>query len=101
MGWDDDEFESDEGRGWGRGRGRPRKKDDGHEIKNVKVIRETTAAILVQGAGLSSDPFGTSDPKQEEWIPKSQLHDNSEVRDVGDEGTLVISTWLAEKKGLI
>lgn len=85
----------------GRGRGNHRKKDDGHKIPSVRVIRATGAAILVQGEGLSVDPFGMVDPKQEEWIPLSQLHDDSEVREVGDEGALVISTWLATRKGLI
>lgn len=31
------------------------------------------------------------------WIPKSQVHDLSEVYDVGHEGTLVVSLWLAEQ----
>lgn len=82
-----------------RGRGRP--KDPGHDIPGVTCIRETDAAILVRGPGLSSDPFGVQDPNEEAWFPKSQLHGRTEVKDVGDEGTLVITTWLAEKKGLL
>lgn len=35
----------------------------------------------------------------ERWIPKSQIHDNSEVWKVGDQGDLVITEWLAEKEG--
>jgi hypothetical protein len=35
-----------------------------------------------------------------EWIPKSGIHDDSEVWKVGqDTGTLVVETWVAEKKG--
>lgn len=39
---------------------------------------------------------------EEYWIPHSQISDDSEVFDAGDnaEGTLVISLWLAEQKGL-
>lgn len=35
------------------------------------------------------------------WIPKSQVHDNSEIWKKGDEGTLVITRWWAEKDGLV
>jgi hypothetical protein len=37
------------------------------------------------------------------WIPKSQIHDNSEVFDADehDEGTLIITEWLAKQKGLL
>ena len=40
---------------------------------------------------------------EEIWIPKSQIHDNSEVYDAGehDEGTLVITEWIAKQKGLL
>lgn len=75
--------------------------DKGYEIPNVEVVRETGAAICVRGRGLSSDPFGLSDPNEEGWIPLSQLNKRSEVRNVGDKGMLVISTWLAEKRGLV
>ena len=36
----------------------------------------------------------------EAWIPKSQIDDDSDVREEGDEGTLVIPLWLAEEKDL-
>lgn len=36
----------------------------------------------------------------EVWIPKSQIHDDSEVYEEGHEGTLVIPLWLAEAKDL-
>ena len=35
------------------------------------------------------------------WIPKSQIDDDSEVYREGDTGSLVISEWIAEEKGLI
>ena len=34
-------------------------------------------------------------------IPKSQVDDDSEVYAKGHEGKLVISDWIADKKGLI
>lgn len=34
------------------------------------------------------------------WVPKSVIHDDSEVYDGGDgEGDLVVETWWAEKEG--
>lgn len=39
----------------------------------------------------------------EVWIPHSQIDEDSEVRDADGnaEGTLVVSRWIAEKKGLV
>ena len=97
---DDTESSRDRDR-WARWQSRESRTDDGHVIGQVEVIRETGRAILVRGRGLSPDPFGLSDPNEEDWIPLSQLHVRSEVRNQGDCGLLVISTWLAEKKGLV
>ena len=33
------------------------------------------------------------------WIPKSQVHDDSEVYKKGDEGKLVVTKWFATKQG--
>jgi hypothetical protein len=35
------------------------------------------------------------------WIPKSAIHDDSEVWKEDQEGKLVIKDWFAEKKGWI
>ncbi len=59
-----------------------------HSIEGVKCIAETDAALRV-----TSDEIGT------EWIPKSQVDENSEVYALGGEGTLVVTLWLAETKG--
>jgi hypothetical protein len=96
--WDDYEPEDFERSSGPRAK---RKVDEGYEVPNVEVVRETGAAICVRGRGLSSDPFGLSDPNEEGWVPLSQLHKRSEVRNAGDKGLLVISTWLAEKRGLV
>jgi len=54
-------------------------------------IKEGDQALLVEIDG------------EEYWIPKSQIHDDSEVFDdkKNDRGTLVITEWIAEKKGLL
>lgn len=59
------------------------------EFQNVKCIKETAAALLCVIDG------------KEVWIPQSQVDDASEVYSVGDEGTLVITEWIATQKELI
>lgn len=61
------------------------------EFEGAVVVRETGAAILVSGIEDGEDV----------WIPKSQIHPDSEVWKDGDEGTLIITRWIAEQKGLI
>lgn len=34
------------------------------------------------------------------WIPKSQVHADSEAYELGTDGTLIIPEWLADKKGM-
>jgi hypothetical protein len=58
-------------------------------IEDVKCIQETAAALLCVIDG------------DEVWIPKSQIHDDSEVYDEGSSGTLVITEWIAREKGLV
>lgn len=67
-----------------------RENDKVVRFDDVSVVRETDAALLCEIEG------------QEHWIPKSQIHDDSEVYD-GDSnstGTLVVSEWIAKQKGL-
>lgn len=54
----------------------------------ARCVRATSNAILVDVDG------------EEVWIPQSCVHDDSEVWKRGDEGTLVVTRWIAEKKGL-
>jgi len=59
-------------------------------IRDVKAIAATVNAILVC---IDDEEF---------WIPQSQVDDDSDVYAEGDEGTLVITEWLAnQKKGLL
>lgn len=56
---------------------------------DVTCIAESDKAILVDIEG------------EEFWIPKSEVDDDSEVWSDGDEGDLIISTFIARKRGLI
>lgn len=37
---------------------------------------------------------------EEIWIPKRQIHDDSEVYKDGTSGTLIMTKWIAETKGI-
>ncbi len=56
---------------------------------DVIVIAETEKALLCNIEG------------EEIWIPKSQILDESEVIEKGDEGSLIITQWIASEKGLV
>lgn len=62
--------------------------EDTCTIKDVTVRRETTLALLCVIEG------------EEYWIPKSQIDDDSEVYEMGTEGELVVSQWIADQKGI-
>lgn len=53
------------------------------------IKRETDKAILCD--------FGD----KECWIPLSQVDDDSEIWQAGEEGTIIVSEWIAKEKGLI
>lgn len=60
----------------------------GVRIEDCFVKKETEKAILVVIPSV-----------EEKWIPKSQVHDDSEIWKEGMTGCLVITQWLAEKNG--
>ena len=60
-------------------------------ITGAKCLRDSKQAILVK--------VKVKDKDEEFWVPQSQIHSDSEVWVVGDEGKLVISKWLAIKRG--
>lgn len=64
------------------------------EIEDVTCIRETDKAILCK---IEDEDYDGDD----QWIPLSQVHDNSEVYQNGDEGKLIITKWIATQKGFI
>jgi len=60
-------------------------------IEDVECIQETPLALLCRFPALDED----------KWIPKSQISESSDVREVLDEGTLVMAEWLAVEEGLL
>lgn len=63
-------------------------------FKNCKVRAVGRAAIYV-----ANDAWAAA-----VWFPDSQIHDDSELymkSKVGDMGTLVVTAWIAEQKGLV
>lgn len=59
------------------------------EIDDVNAIHERELALLCLIEN------------EEVWIPKSQISPDSEVREEGDFGTLIMSEWLAIQKELV
>ena len=59
------------------------------ELEDVTVEAETDLALLC-----------IIDDKQR-WIPKSVVHEDSEVQSEGDIGTIIVMRWFAEKEGLV
>ncbi len=57
-------------------------------IDDVLALAQTDDALLCRIDGV------------EYWIPQSQIDEDSEVYRKDDEGTLVITEWIADKKGL-
>lgn len=53
------------------------------------ALRASASALLVEIDG------------KEHWIPQSQIDDDSEIWEEGQEGDLVVSQWIAEQKGLV
>lgn len=59
-------------------------------IEDVECTDETPDAICIEKEG--DEPF---------WVPRSVVHEDSEVLNVGDEGTLLVDHWFAAKNGWI
>ena len=81
--------------------------DPGHVVGKYKCIKTTELAILVRqlwdNDSLSEQTCGMhpnfEDDFPETWWPKSVIHDDSEVYDLGHEGRLVVKHWAAVKRG--
>lgn len=61
----------------------------GYEITGAKAIYATTDAIRVE-----ADDFD-----EPQWIPRTQIEEDSEVYDLDTEGVLIVSEWFARKRG--
>jgi hypothetical protein len=62
--------------------------DSTAQFNDVQATRSTDKALLCIING------------DEHWVPKSQIHDNSEVYENGHKGKLVVTAWWADKAGL-
>lgn len=82
--------------------------EDYLEVEVEVVIRETNAAILIRLDDDETDIIEAEqesdeaplDP-QEVWIPKSAIHDDSEVFESNDSGVLYVKGWFARKRGWV
>lgn len=63
--------------------------DQTHNMGEGKITAETAKAILFEADGKKT------------WIPKSVIHDDSEVWEKGHEGPLIVKQWWAEKNGYV
>lgn len=72
---------------------RPNGRDeDGATFDGVTALRGTERALLCRIPGERAT--------RDVWIPRSQITDDSEVFEVGDEGQLVVKSWFADREGL-
>jgi hypothetical protein len=67
--------------------GTPSARERSFAIPGVEAITETDKALLV----IIDD--------EQVWVPLSQISDESEVMGKGDYGTLVVTSWFAQRKG--
>lgn len=65
--------------------------DEPHGIDDCEAIAATEKAIKVRGVHPNDD--------RSEWIPRSVIHDDSEVYEDGHRGKLVVRPWFARKQG--
>lgn len=61
-----------------------------HTIEDVTCDKETEKAILC-----------VLDDGSTLWVPKSQIHDDSEVYKPGTDGDLIVSDWWAQQAKLV
>lgn len=59
-------------------------------LDDCTILRESNS-----GDALQVDVAGDVD-----WFPKSQIVHDESITEVGEEGTLVITAWLAKQRGL-
>lgn len=62
-------------------------------------------SILIEGAECVNEYENSiivtvDEDYEEHSIPRSQLHSDSDIHGFGDSGNLIITKWIAEKRGL-
>lgn len=63
-------------------------------LPSVKGTRATHKGLRVEGEAIPANDRGY----KEVWVPKSQIHDTSDVTDEGHEGDLVLKEWLVDNE---
>lgn len=72
--------------------------DEGVTFDDCEATVATPKALLIVGDGLEKC---YADGAKGLWVPRTVIHDDSEVFEKGDTGTLVLKTWWAEDRGLV
>lgn len=67
----------------------PRPGDEPFEIEGCEVLKVLDSSILVK----------CSEWDKPQFVPTSQLHEDNDLNDEGDRGTLIVTMWLAEERG--
>lgn len=62
------------------------------EFEDVKAIRNSDSEKALLVCGIVDD--------KDTWVPHKMIHEDSEVLEPGDEGTLIVSKWWAETAGV-
>ena len=73
-------------------------------MRTIRDEDEKRESVTIDGAvctAASEKAIKVRIDDAEHWIPQSQIDDDSEVYQKGDEGKLVITRWIAEQKGLV
>lgn len=77
--------------------------DDGQCIVSDEAVitRTTELAVLVDVGRHRLETLTDEEEREGVWIPKSALHDDSEVYDPKEEsrGRLIVKGWFARKRG--
>lgn len=69
--------------------------EDGFEVGEVECTKGTGLSLLCKVLESSC----TLKEGEDFWVPLSQVHDDSEVYQLGDRGKLIVSNWLADERG--
>lgn len=79
--------------------GRRDEEDEGVRFEKCVATVETAKALLVR-CDDDGDAAKFNEKPEGRWLPKSCIHDDSEVNSKDDKGMLVVKTWFAKKEGI-
>ncbi len=67
-----------------------------HTVEDVVAVTETDRAVLCL-----AQEFEEATGERKMWVPKSQIDEESAVKEEGDEGHLIVNRWWAEQVHLV